>query len=228
MGNLRELKYVDENLNETIFQEVIVDGVEIDVLKINGTTYFRTNEAPTITYVTKTTTSITIKITNNNISARRIYYEIGDTTPDSAYVDLAANTQSANIVISGLTAGTSYTLYAWSYMSAETDYSSVTSYAFTTTAPATATPTIYNVAKTYVKPNYTVSWRVTNNDASTATIYSDINDTTPNTSRGSAVSGGYVSVSIPGYSPLAFPLTIYAKALASGKTLSAYDSEVVN
>lgn len=227
MGNVRNLKTAIPDLPDLVYTQVFINGSEVDVVKLNGTTYFRTNEAPTITYVTKSQTSITFKITNNNISARRIYYEIGDTTPDLAYVDLAANEQSANIVISGLTAGTSYTLYAWSYYTEESDYSDLTSYAFTTTALQTATPTIYNTAKTYVKPNYVVSWRVTNNDALAATIYTEIGDSTPDVSYGSCASGFHITANET-KTPIDFPVTIYAKAQASGKTLSAYDSEVVN
>jgi|GEM_PF-4860648 hypothetical protein len=226
MGNIRNLKTAIPNLPDLVYTQVFINGSEVDVVKLNGTTYFRTNEAPTITYVTKTQTSITFKITNNNISARRIYYEIGDTTPDLAYVDLGANEQSINIVISGLTAGTNYTLYARSYYIAETDFSDVTAYTFTTAALQTAKPTIYNTAKTYVKPNYVVSWRVTNNDALVATIYTEIGDSTPDINYGSCASGSYITANET-KTPVDFPVTIYAKAQASGKTLSTYDSEVV-
>jgi hypothetical protein len=220
MSNIRNLKTVTPDLEEIVFSQIFINGEEKDVFKLNGVTYFRTNDSPTITYVTKTTTSITFKLTNNNISPRRIFYEIGDSTPDLAYVDLEANEQSSNIVISGLTAGTSYTLYTWAYFSEEVVYSSVTSYAFTTLQPPTTNPSISDVTKTYVKPNYIVAWRVYNNDASAATIYTDIGDSTPDVSYGSCASGNFISANLT-VSALDFPVTIYAKAQATGKTASS-------
>jgi hypothetical protein len=68
---------------------------------------------PTITEVSVTGTSITFTITNNDASTAVILYEAGDTTPDENSIELATGVTSDSIEITGLTAGTTYTVYAW-------------------------------------------------------------------------------------------------------------------
>lgn len=67
---------------------------------------------PTISYVSKTDTSITFTVTNNDSQTATIYYEHSDATPDAASVSVAAGATSANLTITGLTSGQSYTIYA--------------------------------------------------------------------------------------------------------------------
>lgn len=67
---------------------------------------------PTITYVSKTDTTITFTVTNNDSQTATIYYEHSDATPDAASVAVAAGATSANLTITGLTSGASYTVYA--------------------------------------------------------------------------------------------------------------------
>jgi len=67
---------------------------------------------PTITYVSKTATSLTFTVTNNDTQTATIYYEHSDATPDAASVTVAAGTTSATQTITGLTDNTSYTVYA--------------------------------------------------------------------------------------------------------------------
>lgn len=59
---------------------------------------------------------------------------------------------------------------------------------------------------------------VTNNDGSTATIYAEPYDSTPDVNRGSVNSGATVQFSI--YEPQFASFTVYATAIASGETLS--------
>lgn len=89
-------------------------------------------------------------------------------------------------------------------------------------APAiTATP---NITDYYFGSNK-LHWKVQNLDTETVTIYSEHNDITPDLYVASGiVSGGKT----PEYAPFSLSgQTVYAKAQASGKELSAYDSQYV-
>jgi hypothetical protein len=67
---------------------------------------------PTITKVSETDTSVTFTLKNNDTSSAVILYEIGDTTPDANSIELAADTTSSNIEITGLTRTSALVLYA--------------------------------------------------------------------------------------------------------------------
>jgi hypothetical protein len=90
-------------------------------------------DKPTVTTVSKTTTSITYSITNPNLIQAKIFYEIGDDTPDANNITLAGGA-SQNITISNLTESTNYILYTQAFTS--TGYSLVTNYSETTAASA--------------------------------------------------------------------------------------------
>jgi hypothetical protein len=68
--------------------------------------------APTITEVSKTETQIVFTIKNNDTSSAVILWEIGDTTPDANSLELAADTTSSNITVTGLAASTAQVIYA--------------------------------------------------------------------------------------------------------------------
>lgn len=67
---------------------------------------------PTITLVSRTDTTITFTIKNNDSAEAVINYEQGDSTPDATQVTIAAGATSSNLSISSLSEGTSYTIYA--------------------------------------------------------------------------------------------------------------------
>jgi len=90
-------------------------------------------DKPTVTTVSKTTTSITYSITNPNSIQAKILYEIGDDTPDANNITLAGGA-SQNVTVSGLTANTNYILYTQAFTA--TGYSLVGSYSETTEADA--------------------------------------------------------------------------------------------
>jgi hypothetical protein len=71
-------------------------------------------DRPTVTTVSKTTTSITYSITNTNSIQAKIFYEIGDDTPDANNITLAGGA-SQNVMVSGLTADTNYILYTQAF-----------------------------------------------------------------------------------------------------------------
>jgi hypothetical protein len=68
--------------------------------------------APTITEVSKTETQIVFTIKNNDTSSAVILWEIGDTTPDANSLELAADTTSSNITVTGLTQNTAQVIYS--------------------------------------------------------------------------------------------------------------------
>jgi uncharacterized repeat protein (TIGR02543 family) len=87
----------------------------------------------------------------------------------------------------------------------------------------TATPTILS-AQQGSFPFLTQGFRVRNNDGSTATIYAEANDSTPDVNRGSVASGSQTSFISLGCQSGNCNDTVYAKAQASGETMSATTS----
>ena len=92
---------------------------------------------------------------------------------------------------------------------------------YTSTPPQTDAPSIS--AGLYAFGQWSI--QVTNNDASTATIRAEENDSTPDISRGSVASGAYVTVtsSQPGFATF----TMYATAQATGESLSNVVSRTI-
>lgn len=68
-------------------------------------------------------------------------------------------------------------------------------------------------------------WKVQNLDSSSATIYTEADDSTPDVNVGTIASMAK-TVNITSDS-ITTSITVYAKAQASGKTLSAYDSQYI-
>jgi len=87
----------------------------------------------------------------------------------------------------------------------------------------TATPTILS-AQQGSFPFLTQGFRVRNNDGSTATIYAEANDSTPDVNRGSVASGSQTGFISLGCQSGNCNDTVYAKAQASGETMSATTS----
>ena len=83
----------------------------------------------------------------------------------------------------------------------------------------TATPSILS-ATTGSFPFFTQGFRVRNNDGSTATIYAEPGDSTPDVSLGSVASGSQTSFQTLACQPNNCNVTVYANAQASGETLS--------
>ena len=101
----------------------------------NTLAYNRTYSAPTINSISSDSTSITFTITNNADESATIFYEQGDSTPDASSVVLAAGATSSNITLSGLTASTTYTVYARADSGTGATSSVVASTSITTGAP---------------------------------------------------------------------------------------------
>ena len=68
--------------------------------------------APTITFVSKTDTQIVFTIKNNDTSTAVILWELDDATPDANSLELAADTTSSNITVTGLDDDTEFIVYA--------------------------------------------------------------------------------------------------------------------
>lgn len=127
---------------------------------------------PSITFISKTSNSVTFRVQNNDAGAGKVYYRIG-TTGSYTSVDLNGSTQSTNRTISGLTANTNYIIYAYTDNVFERSASASTSYAFTTNRRL-ATPQINEVSKT----TSSITWNVTNKDTQfQVDIGSNVNST---------------------------------------------------
>ena len=92
---------------------------------------------------------------------------------------------------------------------------------FSSAPVQTATPSIS--AGAYLGSLWYI--QVTNNDGSTATIYAEENDSTPDINRGSVASGS--SVQVTSSQPSFATFTMYATAQASGETLSNVASRTI-
>jgi hypothetical protein len=73
-----------------------------------------TTAAPTITEVSKTDTTITFTVTNNDAETATVYYDFDDevTSLSEDNVTLATTAESDEIEVTGLTAETEYTIYS--------------------------------------------------------------------------------------------------------------------
>jgi hypothetical protein len=143
--------------------------------------------APTINYVSKTTTSVTFTVTNNSARQADIYMDVGNSIPTTArMLNVAAGGTTWEFTISGLSAGTSYTFYARAQSDYSSQYSGNAVTSITTTQNTTATPSwssnasvSYTTARVYYK----------NNDASTATVYITVNGVEKSVSVGAGLTG---------------------------------------
>lgn len=99
--------------------------------------------------------------------------------------------------------------------SANTTYYAVWQY----NPPATANPTI----DLFANPAHHYEYRVKNNDTSTASIYAEHNDSTPDIFRGNIAYNSYTSYIDTGVPSNFFgsSITVYAYAVASGKANSS-------
>jgi hypothetical protein len=172
-------------------------------------------ELPVITFISLNDTSLTFTIRNEDDNQAFVYYELDDDTPDANNITLNGNTTSSNIVLSGLTPGTEYTLYVWADAFNKST-SQVVSNTQTTTN-TTANPTINYVSKTF----NSITFTVTNNDSATATVYYEENDNTPDANSVVLNAGATSSnLTISGLTKQT-SYTVYAQAQATGKLLSS-------
>lgn len=122
---------------------------------------------------------------------------------DSETNNNGTGTQITNTTVVPSTIGLNKTLYA----------------KWTQNQQQTATPSILS-AQQGSFPFLTQGYRVRNNDGSTATIYAEPGDSTPDVSLGSVASGSQTSFQSLACQPGNCNITVYAKAQASGETMS--------
>ena len=169
--------------------------------------------------------TIWFRVTNNSNVTVTVSY--GVTSSANTYTtSVSANSLSGTIYINGLSQSTSYRIYVkFIYATTGQETSIVQSGILTTPSQVVQTtkPNITDYGYDALFSQY--YWKVQNLDASSATIYSNANDSTPNTNRGTIASMAKTSTIYDGSSNLS--ITVYAKAQASGETLSAYDSQII-
>jgi len=88
----------------------------------------------------------------------------------------------------------------------------------------TTTPDIVNYSTSYIEPYYIAHWKVQNLDSSTATLYSEVGDSTPDLNVDTDIASEALGAS-HSKSSASNGFTIYATAQASGKLLSNYTSQ---
>lgn len=135
-------------------------------ITIADTSFVQTLE-PTISFVSRTTSSISFNIKNNEVfSSALIRYDI-DALPSSSSLDILLSNDeiSGTLSFSGLQSNTTYFVYADALRDGATR-SNVDSLAITTLQQTTATPT----TATNTATQTSVTFDLTNNDGNPATI----------------------------------------------------------
>ena len=187
----------------------------------NGTTDSAPNPPLPVTNYVVTASGSTILNATWTGSAGATHYDLDiKRNADSTWTTVSILAAFENYQWTGLNAST---LYDTRIKARNDDGSSgyVTYSIFTGSGTTqTARPTISNVVPGEDK----VDFDVTNNDASWATIYVDYNDSTPDRFNTSVAPGGTQAFQFTGLQASTF-YTLYAKAQASGETLSTSDSE---
>jgi hypothetical protein len=171
-------------------------------------------ELPTITFISRTNTSLTFNIKNEDDVQAFVYYELEDETPDLQSIELDGNTTSSNITFSNLPLNTTYTLY----VSASAFGKSISQIASNTqtTDNSTIAPTITYVSKTFDSITFTVK----NNESESATIFYENGNAIP-TANSITLNAGQTSgnLTISGLTKNT-SYTIYAQALIGTRNRS--------
>lgn len=166
--------------------------------------------------------STTVLNASWNASANTTSYTIEiKKTVDSVWTAYQISSSFTTYQFTGLSVGTSYdTRIKANNAQGSSGYATYTVSTDDDPDIITDAPTIGGV-----NPDTTsVIFDVTNNDSSTATIYVDYNDSTPDRDSASIISGGTHSFTFTGLTQ-GTTYTLYAKAQASGESLSPYHSK---
>jgi hypothetical protein len=171
-------------------------------------------ELPIINFISKTDNSLTFTIENTDEEKAIVYYELDDETPDANSVNLNGNSTTSNLIFTGLTPNTSYTLHVWATAFGKKVSQVVDSIQITTIT--TPDPTLTYVSKTWD----TITFTVKNNDNVESTIYYQ-NNVTPPLSNSVTLAAGITSsnLTISGLTKTT-SYTIYAQGETFGKLKS--------
>jgi hypothetical protein len=183
-----------------------------------------------IDQVSRTTSSITWRLYNSdpNLSVNT-HTSINSTSYNSFYGTIAANGNSL-ITVSGLASGTTYTIYQRNSRS-DFDIQPVFNQNTWSTVEdqnQTATPTINVMSCIFDENGNAVTFSVTNNDGSTATIFVAENSGFSGQQSATVGAGGSATFTFYGYLNPPGTVTFYARAQASGKTMSNTTSRTQN
>lgn len=181
---------------------------------------------PTITEVSKTQTSITVYVTNNDNLTAEIFCDLGINPPTTSRGSIVSLGNTNNITFSGLNPNTTYNIYAQGKNITKLDSNVILKQISTLVSITTATPFV--TFDTGATTSSSIRFRVFNDDSSPAELKYGVNNSNPGLfiSLGTVAaktSSSYVTVS--GLSP-STNYTVYANAQASGENASAIDSNV--
>jgi hypothetical protein len=201
----------------TIHTRAIVSGKrDSSVASITRTTARFTTANPSISVLSTTTNSITYRVTYNDDRSGYLRHAVNNSNPN-IYTYNRTQGSIVDYTRTGLSAGTGFTIYARAYADRKNSSSLVSLSA--STQAFTATPTISSISAS----GSSVTFNLKNNDGSSATLYYEVNDSTPDANSQSFSAGETKSVTLSGLSPNT-GYTIYANAQASGKGLSSTTS----
>jgi len=181
---------------------------------------------PIISVTSYTNQTIDWRITNNNDFSVTCYYEVGDSTPDLT-TTISANSDF-DFQSTSLSGSTSYELY--SYFTGDSQTSGTVLKEQTTESNTATTPSILDYSASEFLGNVDVDWKVKNNDSLSGTVYTEVEDTSPDLKQ-IVLSGGSTS-SNQSQDSVAWAgssfVFIYAQTkLVSGKTDSTIKSQKV-
>ena len=186
-------------------------------------------KAPSINIVDIGFDNVTFTITNNDTATADIFWEVGDTTPEANTLSLAGGATSSNQVVTGLTAETSYTIFA--FANVEGKVGSVTTILTFTTG---AIPIWYGDRALFMGGTQPAATNIIEYvTISTPGNVTDFGDLTRSKYQGGACSNGtrgvyaggydnpnteiqYVTISTPGNATYFGDLTPYGKYQISG------------
>jgi hypothetical protein len=168
---------------------------------------------PSISIVEVTATSITFKVLNRDPDSATIFANIDLPIPITDRGIITTFNFTGDIEISGLEPSTSYDIFAKASAQGKEQSDVVSVNQNTTTAARTSQPDIESISTT----ENSISWKVRNNDASTAAIFSELGFVDPDVFRGNVSSNGTTStITVGGLDPDT-QYTIAASADAIGK-----------
>lgn len=157
--------------------------------------------------------SLTFRLTNQHDRDVTIFYELNDINP-TEYDIVVAKDSFQDVTLSGLSSNTSYTLYAFAVETGQNP-SDVIGQLTSTATETTSDPTISSVTTT----TDSVTFNLTNNDSTNATVFYGLDTTNPQTTA-SVNAGQTVSRTISSLASNT-SYTLRARAQATNKNMSS-------
>lgn len=147
---------------------------------------------PTIAILSTTQTTVTVRLTNTHVEEVTIFYEANDTNPD-AFSAIVPASSFVDRTITGLSIGSSQTIYAYALQTAQLPSTTVS---LATSTLAQVAPTISNISTT----TNSITFRVRNNNAESSIVRArlganPLSSSTPAVTLNPGVTSGNLTIS---------------------------------